>query len=138
MILINNDARYDLNDRNANMVENEEPAITVFTHGWNGHASTFLDSNKDTKNTSLVTKFDEIIKDSYVYVSKFPDSIDRFELEEISNEFKISDEENVISLDNGKLSDISKHIVIIFDGYNTFDGHDFIYTQFNIKEDTTP
>ena len=34
----NNDARYDLNDRNANMVENEEPAITVFTHGWNGHA----------------------------------------------------------------------------------------------------
>ena len=34
----NNDARYDLNDRNANMVENEEPAITVFTHGWNGHS----------------------------------------------------------------------------------------------------
>ena len=131
----NNDARYDLNDRNANMVENEGPAITVFTHGWNGHASTFLDSNKDTKNASLVKEFIDKICDSNIFIAKYNETNNDYEINrevllyDITKEYK----------DNGtysgsiipEINDISKHIVIIFDGYNTFDGHDYIYTQFN-------
>ena len=44
MLTFNNNVWYDLNDNNANLVENEEPAITVFTHGWNGNRNTFYKS----------------------------------------------------------------------------------------------
>lgn len=34
----NNDARYDMKSQNGNKVMSNKTQITVFTHGWNGHA----------------------------------------------------------------------------------------------------
>lgn len=131
----NNDARYDLGNRNENEVENEEPAITVFTHGWNGNRNTFLSSNFDNGNESLVSKFNQVISFSDIYVAKYTLEKENDKLKPKISLYDITQS----YLENGSYSlskttdinDISKHIVIIFDGYNTFDGHDFIYTQFN-------
>ena len=68
----NNEARYNLiGNKNGNVVSTAEPSITVFTHGWKGTRTNFLDSNPDNGNESLVTKFNKVIYDSYIYVAQF-------------------------------------------------------------------
>ena len=52
----NNDARYDMKSQNGNKVMSNKTQITVFTHGWNGHADSW-GSGED----SLVTKLGQLI-----------------------------------------------------------------------------
>lgn len=52
----NNDARYDMKSQNGNKVMSNKTQITVFTHGWNGHADSW-GSGED----SLVTKLGKLI-----------------------------------------------------------------------------
>lgn len=136
-----NNSRYDMSQRNKNVVSNKEPMITVFTHGWNGHAKDWSSLNEKFgyNKDSLINKLMNE-KDSYLYVGKIYDKNE--ENEDIYKDYDLS-LINVTELYNSKkdiklnindatsISDISKHIIIVFDGINTGLGHDYIYTQFN-------
>lgn len=52
----NNDARYDMKSQNGNKVMSNKTQITVFTHGWNGHADSW-GSGED----SLINKLGKLI-----------------------------------------------------------------------------
>ena len=67
--------RYDLNSRNNQIVDTEDARITVFTHGWTGSYSDWIDDNSPDK--SLVTKLANVL-DANVYVFRFVKEEDEF------------------------------------------------------------
>lgn len=138
----NNNSRYDMSKRNNNIVSNRKPMITVFTHGWDGHASDWSKNSNGFgyNQESLINKLINS-QDSYLYVGSFYDEngdnsiynhynyklIDITSDYILKNKIKLNDEKYT----NSYITDISKHIIIVFDGVHTGLGHDYIYTQFN-------
>ena len=119
----NNDARYDMKSQNGNMVMSNKTQITVFTHGWNGHADSW-GSGED----SLVTKLGKLIN-ANIYT---------LDLNDIYNEkhnftmYDSNDKYYKNGDDKGSSGiDVSKPIILVFNGANTGYKNDYIYTQFN-------
>lgn len=119
----NNDARYDMKSQNGNKVMSNKTQITVFTHGWNGHADSW-GSGED----SLVTKLGKLIN-ANIYTLNIDNNYDEKHI------FLINDSndkyyKNGYDKESSSI-DASKPIILVFNGANTGYKNDYIYTQFN-------
>lgn len=119
----NNDARYDMKSQNGNKVMSNKTQITVFTHGWNGHADSW-GSGED----SLVTKLGQLINANIytLMIDKKYDENHNFSINDSNDKYyKNGDDKESSSID------ASKPIILVFNGVNTGYKNDYIYTQFN-------
>lgn len=119
----NNDARYDMKSQNGNKVMSNKTQITVFTHGWNGHADSW-GSGED----SLINKLGKLIN-ANIYTLIFDSTYGE------KHNFTIYDSNDKYyrNGNNKEFSsiDTSKPIILVFNGANTGYKNDYIYTQFN-------
>lgn len=122
----NNDARYDMKSQNGNKVMSNKTQITVFTHGWNGHADSW-GSGED----SLVTKLGQLINANIytLMIDKKYDENHNFSINDSNDKYyKNGDDKESSSID------ASKPIILVFNGVNTGYKNDYIYTQFNYAD----
>lgn len=116
----NNDSRYDMSIRNKNIVSNYEPMITVFTHGWDGHAKDWssLDGIFGYNQDSLIYKLMNN-QDSYLYVAHFTEgnNIKQYVLNmfDVTSDYILKKEINLNDENyaNSYITDISKHIIFL-------------------------
>lgn len=137
------DVTYNLSSRNGLEVM-DKPQITVLTHGWASHASTW--SNQYSEHytgqltddgalpfaydpDSLIIQLSNNVGGANIYWADM-NGYEAFDLIDITNQTDQNQSyQNTIKVDN--ISDISKHIIIVFDGYETNGSHNNLYYQFN-------
>ena len=116
---------FDKNNKNNNKVE-DKTKITFLTHGLSGTAADYSrNSNGFGYNEySLITAIDRK-EDSNIYVVNFYSEFS-FKILKIVNKLTYETEEIT------NILDFSKHSIVLYSGYNTQGGNDYIYSQFNI------
>nr|MCR4899106.1 alpha/beta hydrolase [Acholeplasmatales bacterium] len=130
--------RYDLSNKNSKTI-NAIPQLTVFTHGWEGHASSW-DNKFDGHaydSDSAVQKLYDKFSFSDVFVAKFINS-KNFKFINVTNNYKNNTTVNLdYAVKNSAVSNNfdaiknDKHTIIIFESDRSGLGHDYIYNQFN-------
>ena len=118
---------FDKNNKNNNVVDNKA-SITFLTHGLSGSAHDYS-VNKQTNafgysEYSLITKLNNKTE-SNIYHVKF-NSPFKFDI------YKLTWSENFAEEKIDHITDISKHTIIVYRGYSTSSGNDYIYSQFNM------
>ena len=120
---------FDKNNKNDNVVE-ESPSVTFFTHGLSGTAADLSRDTRYEKNTfgysesSILNALHNKV-DSNIYLFKFTNSFN-YEI------YKIEGDTSYTFTKINHITDASKHSLVCFNGYNTSDSNDYVYSQFNI------
>lgn len=129
---------YDMNERRIGVEVMDSPQITVLTHGWGANAGTWsnkysaanLDISFAYDENSIIEEISEKAGGANIYWAKMLANRTDFNLIDItykSDQIKYNDEDVPIEY----ITDVSKHIIIVFDGYDTSGSNDSIYFQFN-------
>ncbi|MCI5582250.1 MAG: alpha/beta fold hydrolase, partial [Anaeroplasma sp.] len=135
-IIYDNDYRYDFNLRTGIPVETGEANITILTHGLNGDASHWSNNGNGVfafNKNSIITRLYNIYNDANVYWLNFYNS-HNFDLINITTQIENNTENNTFRTTGNKvysITDITKHLIIVFDAYNSNGSNDDIYSQFN-------
>lgn len=128
--------RYDMSSK-VNKPIMDTTQITVLTHGLGAKAGTW--SNNYSKNQlndafeyspdSLITKIDEKVGGAQIYKAEMNGYKDftLSELEVVSNNKK----EVYFDSEIPSITDVSKHIIVVFEAYNSNESNDNVYYQFN-------
>ncbi len=138
---VKDEARYDLSNKDESfLVSEEEPLLTVFTHGLGGsasHWSNYKGGNFKFSEDSLITRLANL-KDSKVYWVVFKNKTE-FQIYDITEQVYSKSAEpysKVNPIDD--IVDISRHTIVIFEAYDIVgpesvtDGiNDDVYTEFN-------
>lgn len=133
-----NSARYNMNVKNNNKVDESSPLLTIFTHGLNGKASHWSNIKGEFAYTydSLFSRLSRIA-DSNVYYAKLND-LNTLEIYNLTNEIDRGNKskenfkfQKLQTISN--ITDIAKHSIIIFEA-NTKTSkstNDKVYSEFN-------
>ena len=120
---------FDKNNKNDNTVE-EKPSVTFFTHGLSGKASDLSRRTGTSENIfgyseySILTALHNKV-DSNIYLFSFTEEFE-YEL------YKVEGDTNYTLTKINHITYASKHSLVCFNGYNTAQSNDYIYSQFNI------
>ncbi len=120
------------NKREDVIVSDDAPQVTFITHGLAGRAAHWS-NNSGSPDWEFAYSAGSIIDllqqkaDCNIYWVHFT-SINDFDLIQLDNDNYGNDSQ--VYIDN--ITDNSKHSIVIFDGHNTWQSNDYIYTQFNI------
>lgn len=139
------EVEYNMTSRNGRRVM-DKPQITVLTHGWRmGAFSWSNDYNKENaeqyKNInptfafdkdSLIERINDEVGGANIYWAKMAGD-ESFDLIEISSEkqkesSEYSEDKEFIK---DKVTDISKHIIVVFQAENESKSHNNVYYRFN-------
>lgn len=126
-----NSVRYNMNVKRANVIVSDDaPQVTFITHGLGGDASHWSNNsgNPDWEFAYSPGSIIDLLQQKAscnIYWAKFS-SVDSFVLWQLDNKNYESENKRTSIIDN------TKHSIVIFDGYNTSQSNDYIYTQFNI------
>lgn len=120
---------FDKNKKNTNVVDTK-PSITFVTHGLSGSAgdvSRKYDAKKKEFGYNERSVVNLIAKKtaSQIYVIEF-------ESEFSYKVYKADGDTSYTITEVEPNIDITKHTIVVFDGYNSSEGNDYIYSQFNI------
>ena len=126
---------YDLTQKNNNQVM-ESAQITILTHGLDSHAGAWSnDFSPDTKNDSfafdedsLISKIIEEVGEANVYWAKIQGdySFKLFDIISQKSEYLSSS-----AFEINTVTDVSRHIIVVFDAYDAMESNANIYYQFN-------
>lgn len=138
------------NGKNNEKVSSTGPQITVLTHGLGGAANNWSNiiNNGFPKfaydKKSLISKLDELVikntgNEANIYWAKMIKSSDassrEFELIDLKQKENINCDKSYKSSDNATksdvISDISKHIIIVFEASDSGASNNFVYEEFN-------
>ncbi len=118
---------FDKNNKNNNAVDTNA-SITFLTHGLSGSAHDYaidkITNSFGYSEYSIITKLKNK-QDSNIYHVEFSAPF-KFDI------YKLTWSENFAEEKISHITDISKHSIVIFSGYSTTSGNDFIYSQFNM------
>lgn len=131
--------KYNISEtgKNSNAVDNDSaPLITVLTHGLDCNASVWSNQNgqfsKDDE--SIISKINSLYynitqKNANVYWAKMT-GMSNFELYPLIESNMVK---NIYVQNNTDkyITDISKHMIIVFEAINSGKSNDYIYEQFN-------
>lgn len=127
---------YDMNNRRVNVQVMETPQITVLTHGLGSDASVWSNNysqhNRDIKfeynKNSIIERIKTEAGGANIYWARMQldGSLDFLNItNSLSGDFE---NENTLCT---TISDISKHIIIVFDAYNSGVSNNNVYFSFN-------
>ena len=131
----NNDTRYDFTKPTGIEVENGNATITILTHGLGSSAKDWSNNGSSFAYTSdsLITRLYNLT-DSSVYLMYF-DGEYVFYLYDLTTDMANAIENKPFTTDDttevSTINDFSKHIIIVFEAFNSLYSNDYIYNQFN-------
>ena len=118
--------RYDLSNKNSNAVSNNV-LLTVLTHGLGGDASHWSSryNRFEYEDNTILSSLSKLL-DNNLNIYRFRVNFDELNISKLSNDFHSED-----NLDH--ITDIAKHIVIVFDiNYtSSYRSNDYVYDRFN-------
>ena len=127
---------YDLSQRQANVQVKDNPQITVLTHGLNSNASVWSNNySKDDTNVSFYYDKDSLISriskragGAKIYWAKMSNynALDLYDITEQKGEYTAT-ADNAVS----NITDVAKHILIVFESNNAGGSNNNVYYQFN-------
>lgn len=128
---------YDMSNFIGQSISTQEPMITVLTPGWSSTAQVW--SNHEDEFTyledSLITQLSEKTTGSYIYLYKMINE-NQFNVialhEQHDNDLsKEYDLDITMNTNQPIITDLSKHIIILFESDNPTCGNDYVYRQLN-------
>ena len=136
IIEYDNDYRYDFTKETGIPVETGKANITILTHGLSGDASHWSNNGNGYfafNEKSIINRLYNIYGTANVYWLSFNSSYS-FDLINITSQIESNTENNKFKTTNNivdSITDITKHLIIIFDAFNSNSSNDYIYSQFN-------